>query len=343
MRKSALITAAVLIMPLSSVFARDRLPQQCRSAIVTLCGTDRSTLRNCLKEQAAQLPSECKSALRERMTARTTAKDMGSSPARNTNVTEYSYGANALQKLDFYRQPTNRNAPLIIFVHGGGWENGDKSNTTGQYKAPHYNQLGYAFASINYRLLPSAPVEHQAADVASAISYLRNNAARIGFDPNNIILMGHSAGAHLVALVGTDPQYLQAAGLDFGSLRGVIPLDGAAYDVAAQMEDGSRIMKDTYQDAFGTDPIRQNALSPTLHAASPNAASFLILHVNRDDGERQSTGLAKALNLAGTPAQINAVAGKGLKGHMEINRKLGDPSYPATAIVDTWIKQRFGR
>ncbi len=250
---------------------------------------------------------------------------------------------NALQKLDFYRSPTNRNAPLIIFVHGGGWENGDKSNATGQYKAPHYNQLGYAFASINYRLLPAAPVEQQAADVASAVSFLRNNASRVGFDPDNIILMGHSAGAHLVALVGTDPQYLQAAGLNFSSLRGVIPLDGAAYDVAAQMEDGSRIMQDTYRDAFGTDPVRQNALSPTLHAASPNASSFLILHVDRDDGERQSNGLAKSLKLAGTPTQINAVAGKGLKGHMEINRKLGDPSYAATAIVDAWIKERFGR
>ncbi len=93
MRKSALITTAVLILPVTMVFARDRLPQQCRSAIVTLCGTDRASLRTCLKEKAAELPAECKSSLRERMAARTTAKNSDSAPARSASVTEYSYGA----------------------------------------------------------------------------------------------------------------------------------------------------------------------------------------------------------------------------------------------------------
>ena len=91
---------------------------------------------------------------------------------------------------------------------------------------------GWAFASANYRLVPQATVEQQAADVASAIAWLRANAAKEGLDPDRIVLMGHSAGAHLVALVGTDPHYLKAAGVPMGAVKGVVLLDGAGYDVA---------------------------------------------------------------------------------------------------------------
>jgi arylformamidase len=259
--------------------------------------------------------------------------------------TEYRYGRGPKQALDYWpaASRTNALAPLVIFVHGGGWKNGDKSNATGQYKAPHYTGLGYAFASINYGLLPEVPVEQQAADVAKAVAYLKSNATRLGFDPNQIVLMGHSAGAHLVALVGTDPNYLRAAGLTLDALKGVIPLDGACYDVPAQMSDGPKRMQDTYRDAFGTEPGRQRALSPTFHAASPNAPSFLILHVERDDGARQSAGLADALRKGGTPVQLKGFAGKGLVGHLAINRSLGNPAYPATPVVDAWLQQVFAR
>ncbi|MEP7348579.1 MAG: alpha/beta hydrolase [Sphingorhabdus sp.] len=258
-----------------------------------------------------------------------------------TRATEYAYGSDDLQKLDFWKAKM-ANAPLVIFVHGGGWKRGDKGNATGGSKAPHYLEQGYAFASINYRLVPKSTVEQQATDVANAVAYLRNNAQRLGLDPNRIVLMGHSAGAHLSALVGTDPRYLRAAGLDLSVLSGVIPLDGAAYDVPTQMTDGPRIMQKTYAQAFGSEPERQRALSPYWQAAAPNAPAFLILHVDRDDGARQSAALAHALRKNGARVQINAFAGKGLKGHMEINRKLGDSSYPATPVVDIWLRSIFG-
>jgi arylformamidase len=277
--------------------------------------------------------------LRERMEQRRGTRSM---PAAAPGKVQLRYGEAKLQTLDFWRAK-GAHAPLVVFVHGGGWKNGDKSNATGQYKAPHYTGLGYAFASINYRLLPDTSVELQAADVAKSVAYLRSNATRLGFDPNNIVLMGHSAGAHLAALVGTDPQYLRAAGLTLDALKGVIPLDGACYDVSAQMNDGPRMMQDTYRDAFGTEPGRQRALSPTLHAASPNAPSFLILHVERDDGARQSAGLADALRKGGTPVQLKGFEGKGLAGHMAINRSLGDPAYPATPVVDAWLQQVFAQ
>lgn len=255
---------------------------------------------------------------------------------------EYAYGTDPQQKLDFWRATSGPAAPLVVFVHGGGWTRGDKRNATGTAKVEHLVGQGYAFASINYRLVPSATVEQQAGDVAAAVSWLRANAARLGFDPARVVLMGHSAGAHLVALVGTDPRYMASAGSSLRDISGIIALDGACYDVARQVADAGRFMRDTYLQAFGSDPARQRSLSPTLQAAAPNAPAFLIVHVDRADGKAQSEALAAALVQAGTPAEVDGFAGTGLRGHMEINRALGSADYPATAVVDAWLRQRVG-
>src|SRR5690606_17106993 len=124
-----------------------------------------------------------------------------------------------------------------------------------------------------------------------------------------IALVGHSAGAHLVALVGTDQSYLRGEGLSFADIDGVVPLDGAAYDVPQQLEAGPRIMGQTYRQAFGADAARQERLSPTAQAAAPNAAAFLILHVQREDGIKQSEALSSALRRAGTTAEVRGFAG----------------------------------
>lgn len=258
--------------------------------------------------------------------------------AAQQTVREIAYGADPLQRLDFYAaRGTNGPAPLFVFVHGGGWRQGDKRNATGVEKVAHFTGRGFAFASVNYRLVPGARVEDQAQDVANAIGHLVAQARSLGIDTNRIVLAGHSAGAHLSALVATDPRYLQRAGLGLDRLDGVILLDGAAYDVPAQRTDGPRIMQRTYAQAFGDDPARQRALSPTLQAAAPNAPAFLILHVDRADGKRQSEALGAALRDAGAKVTVDAIEGRGLRGHMAINRSLGDPDYPATAIVDRWI------
>ncbi|WP_353204912.1 alpha/beta hydrolase [Sphingomonas sp.] len=255
---------------------------------------------------------------------------------------DIAYGTDPLQHIDFWRAK-GPDAPLVIFIHGGGWKRGDKSNAIGAAKISHYLAAGYAFASVNYRLVPAATVEQQAQDVADAVATLRGQSAKLGFDASRIVLMGHSAGAHLAALVGTDPRYFAKAGMKPDAVRGVILLDGAAYDVPRQIAEGGNFMHDTYVQAFGDDPTRQKALSPAFQVAAPNAPDFLILHIAREDGTVQSTALGAALRAAGTPAEVAAVEGKGLRGHMEINRKLGEPDYPATALVDAYLKQRFAR
>jgi arylformamidase len=337
----ALAALATVATALTAAHSRERLPRECRREVVKLCGLtfDRDKIRTCLAGKFQELSEECRGDIAARIRDR-----MGDAAAEPkgpaAGAAEYAYGAAPLQKIDFFPAKSAR-APLLVFVHGGGWKRGDKGNATGRDLAPHYIAEGYAVASVNYRLVPDATVEQQAADIAGAVAYLRSNAAKLGVDPGKIVLMGHSAGAHLVALVGTDPQYLRAAGLGMDAVRGVIPNDGAAYDVPAQMADGPGIMKQTYAQAFGTDPARQRALSPTLQAASPNAPAFLLIHVQRPDGVRQAAALADALKRAGTPVQVNGFPGEGLKGHMEINRQLGDPAYPATPVVDAWLKRIF--
>ena len=327
----------------------ERLSKECRREVIELCGMDRGKMRECLMEKRDELSDACSTEIQARMQQRM-GGDRGKAGPKNDQQTlalgaeEYSYGSDALQKLDFYKAKNiSGSAPLLVFVHGGGWKRGDKRNATGSDKVTHYTGLGYHMASINYRLVPAATVEQQGADVAAAIAYLLKNREKLGVDPSRVVLMGHSAGAHLSALVGSDPQYLRGAGLDLSQLSGVVPIDGAAYDVPAQMSEDAKMMKDTYIQAFGTEPERQKALSPFHHAQGPNAPSFLILHVDRKDGKRQSEALAEALRKAGTKTQLNAFEGKGLKGHADINRKLGDPAYPATPVVDAWLKGVFGR
>ena len=288
--------------------------------------------------------ADARERLRDRIDARL-AERMGADEGPKAPGSEtISYGTAALQRLDIWRaKGTKGPAPLIVFVHGGGWKRGSKDNATGRFKAEHFPQQGYAFASIDYRLVPAATVEQQAADVAAAVKALVDRANMLGIDRRRIVLMGHSAGAHLVALVGTDERYLKGAGLSFADISGVIPIDGAAYDVAAQMKDGPPIMQKTYVQAFGTDPARQKGVSPTQQAAAPNARDFLLLYVQRPDGVRQAKALGAALETGGSRVEHGSFPGEGLKGHAEINRSLGDPAYAPTATVDAWLKRVFGK
>jgi len=283
--------------------------------------------------------------LRERIAALRQARAQPSGPAIPAPAPlTLAYGADPLQQLDLWR-PANAatKAPLVLFVHGGGWKRGSKDNAGSRWAPTHFPAQGYAYAAIDYRLVPQASVEQQAEDVAHALKFLLERADQLGIDRSRVVLMGHSAGAHLVALVGTDERYLKAAGLSFADVAGVIPNDGAAYDVPAQMEDGPAIMQQTYAEAFGTDSARQRALSPTHQAAAPNAPAFLLLHVQRPDGVRQAQALGKALSAAGTRVEFGSFPGEGLRGHGEINRQLGNPDYAATGLVDDWLKRLFAR
>ncbi len=337
--------ATAVAVALSSVAIAQRpgagVSRECRREVIKLCGIGggREGIRTCVTQKYQALSDGCRQEIQSAV-----AKRAGASAVLPAGAQSMSYGGDPAQVLDFWPSAkggqTSGKSPLIVFVHGGGWKRGSKDNATGPFKPVHFPAEGYAFASINYRLVPAATVDQQAADVAAA---LRTLLARADVDPRRVVLMGHSAGAHLVALVGTDERYLKAAGLSFADIAGIVPVDGAAYDVPTQMADGPQIMQSTYGQAFGTDPTRQRALSPTLQAGAPNVPEFLLLHVQRPDGIRQSNALAAALRAGGSTVEVGSFPGTGLQGHAEINRRLGDPDYAPTAMVDGWLKRIFAR
>jgi len=304
---------------------RERLPAECRKEIVQLCKGAQGGFRQCIMTSLPKLSDPCRKAIGERASA-------GSPPASGTR--EFAYGADPKQRLDLVKPAGVTKAPVLLFVHGGGWSIGDKAHAAGD-KARWANGKGWAFASANYRLVPQATVEQQAADVAAAIAWLRANAAAQGLDPDRIVLMGHSAGAHLVALAGTDTRYLQAAGVPLGAVKGVVLLDGAGYDVPTQASAEMNIVKPMYEAAFGKDPKRQAALSPTRHAAAPNVSRWLILPIERrKDSQAQSKGLAEALNRAGVSATVVAVPDE---SHGSLNKGLGESGDFATAQVEKFL------
>jgi arylformamidase len=248
------------------------------------------------------------------------------------------YGSHLRQQIDLYApDQALGDAPLIVYIHGGGWHIGNHKLV--QDKPGHFTAQGYVFASAGYRLLPEAPVEQQAADLGAALRALRAQSEDYGFDPGRIVLMGHSAGAHLAALIATDPQY---AGDAFGAIKGVVLLDGAGYDVALAIATPTMELPTLYRDVFGSDPARHRALSPITHAGGKDAPDWLALYVaERATSQAQSERLVAALSKAGARAEAVAISGT---NHGRMNREIGTEAGAAqTQRIDAFLKRVAGR
>ena len=184
----------------------------------------------------------------------------------------------AANSLDLYlpegTQPKDRR-PLAVYVHGGGWIRGDKANRIAD-KAALFTGAGYGFASVNYRLSPQdvfaldperIMFPDHPADVGEAIGWLDRNAARYGLDRRRILLVGHSAGAHLVSLVGTDPGYVRAHGVEPWQVIGAVALDTETFDVPARIASERPQARAVLHNAFGTPAqsnVTEDASSVTL-------------------------------------------------------------------------------
>jgi acetyl esterase/lipase len=237
-----------------------------------------------------------------------------------------------LLSLDLYvpKPLESQKAPVLIMIHGGGWRRGDKANPpiVGA-KRQHFLANGYIFASINYRLSPESlsgegirhPVHAQ--DCASAIAWIHDHIAEYGGDPDQLHLMGHSAGGHLAAIVGTNERFLATHEKDLSILKTNVLLDPAALDILGYLNaaDG-RGMTLLYKRIFGTDEANQRDASPKEHVApGKSIPPTLIFYAgDRMQHDQFAPAFAKALTEAGSPSQaIDTVS----LDHAQINSRIG--------------------
>ena len=255
---------------------------------------------------------------------------------------DLAYGDQDRQKLDVYAPKDAKKLPVIFWIHGGGWQAGDKSQV--QEKPRAFVERGFVFVSTSYRLLPKVEMPEIFQDVAKAAGWTYKHIAEHGGDPERIFIGGHSAGAQLAALLCTDERYLKAEGVPFTAIKGCFPVDGDTYDLPAIIESvetrlrvhGEPMPKYGHRLKFGNDPAKHKEYSAVTHvAAGKGIPPFLILYVaDHPDTAIQARRLAAALKASEIP--VTLYAGKETN-HSRLNDRIGTPDDPATKAIDAFL------
>lgn len=256
----------------------------------------------------------------------------------------YADPAHERQLLDVYSPRDAKNLPVVFWIHGGGWQTGDKTSV--QIKPKFFVDQGFVFVSTNYRLLPSVDMVTLVRDIAKSIRWVHDHVAEYGGDPQRLFIMGHSAGAQLAALICIDDRYLKAEGLSLAILKGCVPVDGDTYDVPAIIETaetrrrvhGLPQAKFGHREKFGNDPAKHRDFSAVTHVARDKGIPpFLILHVaEHPDTSAQAQRLGNVLRDAGVPV---TVFGAKETTHNKLNADLGLPDDPATKALSDFLKK----
>ena len=241
----------------------------------------------------------------------------------------YAEPKNERQMLDVYAPPEGKGHPIVFWIHGGGWQVGDKTDV--KLKPQMFVEKGYVFVSTNYRFVPEVTIDVMAGDIAKSIRWTYDHAEEFGGDRETFFIMGHSAGAQLAALLCTDDRYLKAEKLSLSIVKGCVPVDGDTYDVPLQIATVEQRRKDIYGMKFG-DEEQQKNLSPVYHVEKgKDIPPVLILHVaGHPETGGQSQRLVKALLAAEIPAKAYPAEGK---NHSTLNDDLGTPDDKPTQAL----------
>jgi arylformamidase len=256
--------------------------------------------------------------------------------------------AHQRQVLDVYAPPGAKNLPVVFWIHGGGWQSGDKTMVALKPKA--FTEAGFIFVSINHRLLPTAEMGAITKDVGNALGWVHKNIAEYGGDPARLLVMGHSSGGQLAALMCTDDRYAKTEGFPLTIIRGCVPVDADTFDIPAIIEVAEtrarahQLPLPTYghRQKFGNDPVKHRDFSAVTHVA-PNKGipRFLILHIaGHPDTGAQARRMANVLEAAGIPVKV--VAGRETT-HASINDNIGAPNDPVTKELFAFVADALKR
>lgn len=256
----------------------------------------------------------------------------------------YVENGHARHVLDIYTPTEARSAPVVFWIHGGGWQAGDKSDV--KLKPQWFMDRGFVFVSTNYRLLPEVDMGTLIRDVAKSAGWVSRHIAEHGGDPKRILVGGHSAGAQLAAILCTDERYLKAEGAGLDSLIGCVPVDGDTYNVPAIIDvaetrartHGLPMPKFGHRLKFGDDPEKHKDFSAVNHVEKGKGIPpFLLLHVAaHPDTSAQAANLGHVLKAADVPV---TVFGAKDTSHVKLNNDLGLPDDPATKALDEFVKK----
>ena len=254
-----------------------------------------------------------------------------------TSDVPYVENGDRRQVLDVYtpERAADGSLPVMFWIHGGGWQAGDKSDVA--LKPKVLTERGFVFVSTNYRLLPDVEMDVLIRDVAKSLGWVHRNIAEYGGDPKRIFVGGHSAGAQLAALISIDDRYLKEEGVSFDVLKGCVPVDGDTYDIPKiimtaehrQALYGGKMLTFGHRQKFGNDPEKHVDFSAVTHVAkNKGIPPFLILYFSGNPDTRvQARRLESVLKEADIPARAY---GKGDSNHSRLNNDLGKPDDPAT-------------
>lgn len=252
------------------------------------------------------------------------------------------------QVLDIYapKEVGAKPLPVMFWIHGGGWQTGDKSDVA--LKPKVLTERGFVFVSTNYRLLPEVEMDGLIRDVAASLGWVHNNIARYGGDPDRIFVGGHSAGAQLAALICIDDRYLDEQGVSLEVLQGCIPVDGDTYDIPKiiltaehrQATYGGKMFTFGHRQKFGNDPEKHIDFSAVTHVTKDKPIPpFLILYFSGNpDTRAQARRLESVLESADIPARAY---GKRDSNHSRLNNDLGKPDDPATEAVLQFLEAQL--
>ncbi|MBL8557504.1 MAG: alpha/beta hydrolase [Hyphomonadaceae bacterium] len=224
-----------------------------------------------------------------------TPKDGATGPATRA----IAYGEGLRQKLDIYPAPAASPRPVIVFIYGGAWNSGRRQDYA--WAARALAAQGFVVVVPDYRLAPEHPFPAFVDDAAAATAWAYRNAARFGGDPDRMVLMGHSAGAHIAMMVALDRRLLARGEVPASAVRGVIGLAGAyRFD---PKEEG------VLRDAFGAYP-EPEAVQPVTFVRA-DAPPALLLHGDADTRVlmRNSHRLGRDLVAAGAHAEVKIYPG----------------------------------
>jgi len=267
------------------------------------------------------------------------------SVARAQNIERnipYVENGHARHVLDIYAPAGAKNLPVVFWIHGGGWQQGDKTDV--KLKPQWFMDHGFVFVSTNYRLLPEVDMGTLIRDVAKAAGWVSKHIAEHGGDPKRVLVGGHSAGAQLAAILCTDDRYLKAEGVAFDSLIGSVPVDGDTYDVPAIIETAETRLRvhhlpprqNGHREKFGNTHEKHVAFSAVTHVAKGKGIPpFLILHVAaHPDTSAQAQRLGDVLRDADVPVKV---FGAKDTWHVKLNDDLGLPDDPATKVLAEFV------